>query len=76
MFSGLFEEEENIADRVTKPSFVNQTDAPKSPRKNHALCGIFNQGATCFLNSLIQTLVMTPELRGNVSCFCMDCKLS
>lgn len=28
------------------------------------LVGISNQGATCYLNSLIQTLFFTPELRG------------
>ena len=25
--------------------------------------GLSNQGATCYLNSLIQTLFMTPEFR-------------
>ena len=65
MFSGLFNEPDNIStEGGTKPSLAKQIDTPYSPRKNHGLCGIFNQGATCFLNSLIQTLVMTPELRG------------
>lgn len=31
------------------------------------LVGIANQGATCYLNSLIQTLLFTPELRGKGS---------
>ena len=32
----------------------------------HNLVGLDNQGATCYLNSLIQTLYMTRPLRGYV----------
>jgi hypothetical protein len=34
--------------------------AKKSPT---GFCGLSNQGATCYLNSLLQSLYMTPELR-------------
>ena len=40
---------------------------PEPPPRVRAPCGlsgINNQGATCYLNSLIQTLVYTPEFRG------------
>jgi len=32
-------------------------------RPSHGLVGLKNQGATCYLNSLIQTLYLTPEFR-------------
>lgn len=28
--------------------------------------GLVNEGSTCYLNSLLQTLFMTPEFRKNV----------
>lgn len=42
---------------------------PRSQGGNSStgLVGIANQGATCYLNSLIQTLLFTPELRGNIT---------
>lgn len=36
---------------------------PKPRRPLHGFVGLDNQGATCYLNSLIQALYMTPELR-------------
>jgi len=29
-------------------------------------CGLYNQGATCYLNSLLQSLYMTPEFRAGL----------
>ncbi|XP_074659293.1 ubiquitin carboxyl-terminal hydrolase 40-like [Tubulanus polymorphus] len=50
-----------------KPTAISTTklgvEAPPPPRPEHRLCGISNQGATCYLNSLLQTLFMTPEFR-------------
>ncbi|XP_032823610.2 ubiquitin carboxyl-terminal hydrolase 40 isoform X1 [Petromyzon marinus] len=36
---------------------------PPAPRELTCLCGIQNLGATCYLNSLLQTLFHTPEMR-------------
>ena len=41
----------------------------QKPPENRASCGFVgleNQGATCYLNSLIQALYMTPELRNGL----------
>jgi len=37
--------------------------------KSSAHVGLYNQGATCYLNSLLQTLYMTPEFRRAIFCF-------
>ena len=37
---------------------------PPAPRNATRLSGLSNLGATCYLNSLLQTLHFTPELRG------------
>ncbi|EGC32265.1 hypothetical protein DICPUDRAFT_95315 [Dictyostelium purpureum] len=39
---------------------------PIDKRSDHGFVGLLNQGATCYLNSLIQMLYMTPELKNNV----------
>ena len=36
---------------------------PSDPRMKSGFVGLRNQGATCYLNSLIQAMYMTPELR-------------
>jgi ubiquitin carboxyl-terminal hydrolase 40 len=47
---------------VTFHTAANKPFAP-SKRNSTQLCGIINQGATCYLNTLIQTLFHTPEFR-------------
>lgn len=37
---------------------------PAAPRNATKLSGLSNLGATCYLNSLLQTLHFTPEFRG------------
>ncbi|XP_074516578.1 ubiquitin carboxyl-terminal hydrolase 40 isoform X1 [Sebastes fasciatus] len=67
MFGNLFEEEEEeegfsstSSSRVAKGK---GGDEPPPPRGRSNLCGIKNQGGTCYLNSLLQTLLFTPEFR-------------
>jgi ubiquitin C-terminal hydrolase len=37
-------------------------DGVREPSSSHFV-GLCNQGATCYMNSLLQTLFMTPEFR-------------
>jgi uncharacterized UBP type Zn finger protein len=39
-----------------------------TPRPDKGRVGLFNQGATCYLNSLLQTLYMLPDMRATVLC--------
>jgi len=41
-------------------------DQPQDPRSENTFCGLRNQGATCYLNSLIQMLYMCPEFRNTI----------
>lgn len=70
MFGNLFEEEED-EDFSSSSSFKGRTtkaaEEPPPPRGRSNLCGIKNQGGTCYLNSLLQTLLFTPEFRGEAS---------
>ncbi|XP_026161733.1 ubiquitin carboxyl-terminal hydrolase 40 isoform X2 [Mastacembelus armatus] len=65
MFGNLFEEEEEggFSSNPSKGRVAKGGDEPPPPRGRSNLCGIKNQGGTCYLNSLLQTLLFTPEFR-------------
>lgn len=65
MFGNLFEEEEEEGSSSfsTKGRVLKGPEEPPPPRGRSQLCGIKNQGGTCYLNSLLQTLLFTPEFR-------------
>ncbi|KAM8833045.1 ubiquitin carboxyl-terminal hydrolase 40 [Synchiropus picturatus] len=65
MFGNLFEddEEESSSSRTSKGRVSKGVEEPPPPRGRSNLCGIKNQGGTCYLNSLLQTLLFTPEFR-------------
>ncbi|NXT11955.1 UBP40 hydrolase, partial [Prunella fulvescens] len=67
MFGDLFEEDFSFISnnhygkgKKSKP----RESEPPAPRDFTNLSGIKNQGGTCYLNSLLQTLLFTPEFRG------------
>uniref|UniRef100_A0A8C8RPM6 Ubiquitin carboxyl-terminal hydrolase 40 n=1 Tax=Pelusios castaneus TaxID=367368 RepID=A0A8C8RPM6_9SAUR len=66
MFGDLFEEDVSFVSNNQcgkgKKSKLKDTDPP-APREFTNLSGIKNQGGTCYLNSLLQTLHFTPEFR-------------
>ncbi|NXN99487.1 UBP40 hydrolase, partial [Rhinopomastus cyanomelas] len=66
MFGDLFEEDFSFIsnnhcgkEKKSKP----RDSEPPAPRDFTNLSGIKNQGGTCYLNSLLQTLLFTPEFR-------------
>lgn len=63
MFGSLFETEGE--DTSNNTGTVSKLQSPSEPRGKTGICGLQNQGATCYLNSLLQTLFFTPEFRGN-----------
>ncbi|XP_069472111.1 ubiquitin carboxyl-terminal hydrolase 40 isoform X2 [Ambystoma mexicanum] len=68
MFGDLFEEEEDFSflssNRSARGKKVRfRPTEPMEPRGPTKLSGIRNQGGTCYLNSLLQTLLFTPEFR-------------
>lgn len=67
MLEGLFDEEATT-DLQSKSGVGEEKSSrlprPPAPRNSSGLCGLSNLGATCYLNSLLQTLHFTPEFRG------------
>ncbi|CAF0830036.1 unnamed protein product [Brachionus calyciflorus] len=67
MLADLFTDSGN--DNLSKSSsyYSNQNKStPPAKRKETNLAGIKNQGATCYLNTLLQTLLYTREFRENL----------
>eukprot|EP00753_Platysulcus_tardus_P021511 PLAT9028.2.p1 GENE.PLAT9028.2~~PLAT9028.2.p1 ORF type:complete len:1575 (+),score=825.94 PLAT9028.2:16-4740(+) len=62
---------ESLMEAATKSG--SKLEAPPAPRSAYGFVGLRNQGATCYLNSLIQACFMTPEFRGGL--FAIDPKL-
>ncbi|KAM6079301.1 ubiquitin carboxyl-terminal hydrolase 40 isoform 1-T1 [Theristicus caerulescens] len=66
MFGDLFEEDFSFIsnNHCGKGKKSQPRDSePPAPRDFTNLSGIKNQGGTCYLNSLLQTLLFTPEFR-------------
>ncbi|KAM9664044.1 ubiquitin carboxyl-terminal hydrolase 40 isoform 3-T4 [Trichechus inunguis] len=66
MFGDLFEEDSpRVSNNQYEKGKKLKTKAlePSAPREFTNLSGIRNQGGTCYLNSLLQTLHFTPEFR-------------
>ncbi|KAK3105338.1 hypothetical protein FSP39_022933 [Pinctada imbricata] len=67
MLGSLFVEEDEVdIKNLGFPSRKLDVKSPPLPRSQCRLSGISNQGATCYLNSLLQTLLLTPEFRENL----------
>ena len=64
MFSALFDEQEPPYEARESGGSGVSLPKPAAPRNSTNLCGLSNLGATCYLNSLLQTLHFTPEFRG------------
>ncbi|NWJ02172.1 UBP40 hydrolase, partial [Crypturellus undulatus] len=65
MFGDLFEEDFSFIsnNQCGKGKSKHRDVEPPAPREFTNLSGIKNQGGTCYLNSLLQTLLFTPEFR-------------
>ncbi|KAM8933590.1 ubiquitin carboxyl-terminal hydrolase 40 [Pelodytes ibericus] len=68
MFGDLFEEEEDFSflsnnSCANGRKFKSKETLILDPRGATKLSGLKNQGGTCYLNSLLQTLLFTPEFR-------------
>ncbi|XP_038044893.1 ubiquitin carboxyl-terminal hydrolase 40-like [Patiria miniata] len=46
-----------------RPGGTSSLPCPPAPRSSCGLSGIDNRGATCYMNALLQTLLLTPEFR-------------
>ena len=71
MFECLFGDEGDAKTSSTKTSSSssgngkqNSVSSPPQSRMAGGLAGIDNQGATCYMNALLQSLLYTPEFRG------------
>lgn len=72
MFGDIFATQDDLLSKDQNPTAFNTfkpkncaaaLDLPPLKRDKCKLVGLRNQGATCYLNSLIQALYMIPEFR-------------
>ena len=62
--SYFFPKQDSQSNNCGSKKGASMKDRPELGRKACNFSGIKNQGATCYLNTLIQTLFLTPEFRG------------
>ena len=68
MLAGLFDDDDGgAAMEAAKPTTAfGGLQTPPDSRARCGFAGLENQGATCYLNSLLQACYMTPEFRGGL----------
>lgn len=73
MFDDMFATQDDLLNKDHNPSLpfrpkncAHSLDLPPLSREEKLFAGLRNQGATCYLNSLIQTLYMSPEFRREI----------
>jgi hypothetical protein len=71
MTGNIFEEEDSTYGPTSQPNgfqSFKRTRLPleAQPRADSGFVGLQNQGMTCYLNSLLQTMFLTPELRAGL----------
>lgn len=63
MLASLFGNDDNPNEVSETIGGRVSTAPPPRERSEYGFIGLENQGATCYLNSLLQSMYMTPELR-------------
>lgn len=68
MTGNIFEEADSGFGLVSQPKSYKRPllSAEAQPRGASGFVGLQNQGMTCYLNSLLQTMFLTPELRAGL----------
>ena len=74
MLADLFNDEETY-DPIPNPSYstkkgsncADELPEPEMPRGSSNFVGLYNQGATCYMNSALQILYMTPKFRNLIN---------
>jgi ubiquitin carboxyl-terminal hydrolase 40 len=65
MLASLFGDDDTSPDTSVPDTIGGKVIIQRPPEERAAsmFIGLENQGATCYLNSLLQSMYMTPELR-------------
>ncbi|CAM9148251.1 unnamed protein product, partial [Phaeothamnion confervicola] len=64
-FAGMYGGDDE-GDPAAKRRALSAGQRPNVDDRSYNFAGLDNQGATCYLNSLLQIMYMTPELRGGL----------